>query len=241
VVVGSVACGSSSPTSPTSPRADGDASSSPTSQDGGNGGSEHAEAAPSNDSSSPVGGSVLCSPDAGTASSTYSDPAVAMSWMGTNGTFADACDEAGNLTKYSCDVTLICSGGVNPECNDVDTGAVKPWAIDCSGHCANGTCPSRCPTFGDTLTVESVDPAGDVTLVDSVDGRSFACVLSQDMASDGFDCASDVHAGLQSTFSSQGLAGPYCTGADIGSIGLCYPGATSCPGQNCTYACSVAK
>jgi hypothetical protein len=127
---------------------------------------------------------VLCAPNAGTVSATYSDPAVAMSWTGTNGTFADACDEGGNLTKYSCDVTLICSGGVNAECSDVDTGAVKPWAIDCSGHCADGTCPSRCPTFGETLTVQSVDPAGDVTLVDSADGRSFACTLSQDMASD---------------------------------------------------------
>jgi hypothetical protein len=186
---------------------------------------------------------VVCAPDAGTTSFTYADPAVPYIWTGTNGAFLDACDSSGNLTKHSCEAKLLCGpGGPNPECNDFDTGLVLTQTVDCAGHCSGGACPSRCPTFGDTMTVQTLDASGNVTLRDAVDGRRFACQLSYDQPNDGFDCIADVHVGLAGTFSSQGFSGDYCTGANIGSLGLCYPSAAACVGQHCTYGpCGVVR
>jgi hypothetical protein len=195
---------------------------------------------PSSSDATSAPNATVCGPDAGTVSFTYSDPALPETWSGTNGTFVDACDANGNLTKYSCEVMQVCGPGPNPGCNEFDTGAVKSWSIDCAGHCVAGACPSRCPAFGDILTVESVDAAGNVSLRDAADGRAFTCALTYQQPDAGFDCIANVHVGSRGTFSSQGFSGSYCTGANIGSFGLCYPGG-SCYGQDCSYACSVAR
>ncbi len=185
---------------------------------------------------------TVCALAAGVVSFAYSDPAVPGTWTGTNGTFTDACDGSGNLTKYSCEAQQTCGPGPNPGCTQFDTGVVKSWSIDCAGHCGAAACPSRCPAFGDAMTVQAVDASGNVTLQDAVDGRTFACQLSYDQPSDGFDCIAGVHVGLRGTFSSQGFSGTYCTGSNVGSLGLCYPGATTCNGQNCTYGpCGVVR
>jgi hypothetical protein len=182
---------------------------------------------------------VACSPDAGTVAF-ETDPAVRTAWSGNNGDFVDACDDAGNLTKYSCETQLQCSPGPDAECSSSETGAVTSSHIDCAGHCADGACPSRCPTFGDSVEVESIDASGGVVLRDAYDGRRYTCTLAFDQPGDGFDCISGVKVGSEATFSSQGFSGSYCTGNAIGAIGLCYPSASVCTGQNCTYQCSVS-
>jgi hypothetical protein len=184
---------------------------------------------------------VDCSAEAGAGNATAGDPANPVSWHGTNGDFTDACDGTGNLVKYACETVLDCTPGPNPGCNARPTGAVKPSTIDCDGRCTSGVCASRCPVQGDGAHVESVDTVGSVVVVDEVDGRRYACTVANDQANDSFSCTTDVHATSHGRILSTGFHGSYCTGGDLGDFGICFDGAASCNGQNCTYACRLAK
>lgn len=74
-------------------------------------------------------------------------------FQGTNGTFTDHCDNAGNLVTYTCESTTewVCD---ELECYDEegeDTGVALELPMDCGGTCTAGTCESRCPHTGDVM------------------------------------------------------------------------------------------
>jgi hypothetical protein len=97
---------------------------------------------------------------------------------GSNGTFTDECDAAGNLVEYACEVMQVCSGVPNPDCKPgPETGKVVSQNIDCLGHCSNGTCPSRCAQMGDLVHLESIGGASGraITVRNLTDGRRYSC------------------------------------------------------------------
>ncbi len=170
---------------------------------------------------------TACLADAGMAPTP--DPADRGTVSGTNGSITDVCDSDGNLVEGVCVTETVCGPGPNPGCDTFQTGETEEMMFDCSGHCTNGTCPSRCPDFGDTLEFLAVDGSGDATFENEVDRRRYRCVLSLG------GCGSAT-VGQRTVIASLGLRGAFCTGGVIGNVGTALPGDIdpSSP-QACTY------
>jgi hypothetical protein len=168
------------------------------------------------------------------------DPEVPGVVQGSNGTFADACDDDGNLIEYLCESRLLCGPGPNPACNSMNTGLVISELIDCSGHCSGAACAARCPNFGDRLVYRSFDPAnGAATLENQTDQRSYECELSDDTADDGYDCLTAPTVGSEVKMVTQGLQTSQCTGGGFGTIGVTDLSASDQDWHRCAYACAI--
>ncbi len=167
------------------------------------------------------------------------DPSVQDTVRGTNGVFVDSCDPSGNLVDYLCETKNVCGPGPNPGCTEVATGAVISQNVDCSGHCTDGRCDGRCPTYDQRVSFVSVGMAGAATIHNDTDGRTYACTLTFDAPNDSFDCTTGPHPGSMATITSLGLHGTYCTGKDFGSFGVMFDGVSSPGNEACTYGCSI--
>jgi hypothetical protein len=168
------------------------------------------------------------------------DPEVAGVVRGSNGTFADACDDDGNLIEFLCESQLICGPGPNPACTTMNTGLVISELIDCAGHCSGAACAARCPNFGDRLVYRSFDRAtGAATLENQTDQRSYECELADDTADDGYDCLSAPSVGLEVKMVTQGLQTSQCTGGGFGTIGVTDLSAPDQDWHHCAYACAI--
>ncbi len=164
---------------------------------------------------------------------------VKHTYVASNGTFSDNCDENGNLLDYKCVAETKCGPGPNPACNNLDTGEVASTTVDCAGTCMNGRCDSRCPQQGDHLTFLETQPDGSAVIHNDTDGRAYSCTLQTDSPADSFDCKT-VGAGQTGIVLSLGLSGRQCPGADFGGIGVALPGVpTSNGGENCDYKCGI--
>jgi hypothetical protein len=201
-----------------------------------------ADAAPTpdgatNDGAVVVPTSASCTPDGGVTTSGEPDPAKPRVVTGTNGTFADACDGAGNLVKRACKIKSVCDPGPNPGCTEVDTGEVEAKSIDCAGLCVGGACAAGCPVTGDELTVTSTDGDGKVSFTNKRDNRHYACKLVFQQGSVAYDCKKAPYVGASHFVVGLGLRGRFCTGKDFGSIGT---GAGAEPAkQACSFQCDV--
>jgi hypothetical protein len=105
-------------------------------------------------------------------------PDVLKTISGSNGTFTDQCDSSGNLTEYVCEGTQVCTNFPNPSCQPgPETGKVISQNFDCTGHCKDGACPSRCAEAGDLVRFESVGGASGraITVANLTDGRRYSC------------------------------------------------------------------
>jgi hypothetical protein len=176
-------------------------------------------------------------------------PEVTHVFTGTNGTFADRCDENGNLLAFQCETTVPpCDPAAKQIPNGCDfsslifTGRVIPnqdsTTVDCEGRCRDGRCDGRCPQQGDEITLIGVETGGHVVIRNNTDGRSYSCTSDPDFNyAINFDCARSP-AG-QSGYISGGPGGDgFCTGKDWGSIGVIVDGVQTTPprlDQTCTY------
>jgi hypothetical protein len=185
---------------------------------------------------------LTCTPDAGAASTnTPDDPSTPSEVHATNGTFIDSCTPAGDLTDYTCEAVAVCGPGPNPRCDAYETGRATPNAVDCAGHCINGACDGRCPTFNQVLRFVTVSPSGDAVLDNTIDGRRYTCSVSFDSPHDTFDCKTGPQPGMTATITSLGLHGSYCTGANFGGFGVKFANVANPDNESCTYACSVPR
>jgi hypothetical protein len=142
---------------------------------------------------------------------------VQHTFVGTNGTFVDACDGQGNLLQYSCETASHCDMG----CVDVNTGrAAQPERVDCVGACRDGRCDGRCPHQGDHVTFLGDGPNARAIVRNDSDGRVYTCTI----AGDAGCSASGGCPGAAETGTVAGLGLQYgegrCTGADIGTIAV---------------------
>ena len=178
-------------------------------------------------------------------------PEIAHTFTGSNGTFANRCDEHGNLIAYQCEMTLPpCDPTASPVPNAcsfrslVFTGKVVPFqdspTIDCEGQCRGGRCDGRCPQQGDEITLIGLDATGSVVIHNDTDGRTYSC--TSDPAYNygiNFDCARSP-AGQSGYVSGLGLASGdgFCTGKNFGNIGVVVDGVQTTPprlGETCSY------
>lgn len=177
-------------------------------------------------------------------------PEVAHTFTGSNGTFANRCDEAGNLIAYQCETTLPpCDPAFNG-CSFISpilTGKVVPYQesaiIDCEGQCHDNRCDGRCPQQGDQLTLVRPDANGNVIIHNDTDGRTYSCMPDPDSQNRmSFDCHRSP-AGQTGYVAGLGLfvSDGFCTGKNIGNIAMIVDGApTSQPSESCTYlSCSI--
>jgi hypothetical protein len=199
------------------------------------------DAAIANDAA--VAGSVFkCG--AGPVVGEASDPGIKRTVQGTNGTFTDQCDGAGNLVDFQCESQMNCMPGPGPDplpiCTMTDTGKVLSQSYDCSGHCADGTCYSRCPVLGDLLTYISVDSTtGDATLENQTDHHRYVCRLGFDAPGDAYDCKNQLMSGSVVEMVTQGSQ--FCTGGPFGAFGVGAPGDASIGSDRCDYDCDVPR
>jgi hypothetical protein len=177
-------------------------------------------------------------------------PEAAHTFTGSNGTFANRCDEAGSLIAYQCETTLPpCDPAFNG-CSFISpilTGKVVPYQdsaiIDCEGHCHDNRCDGRCPQQGDQLTLVRPDANGNVIIHNDTDGRTYSCMPDPDSQNRmSFDCHRSP-AGQTGYVAGLGLfvSDGFCTGKNIGNIAMIVDGApTSQPSESCTYlSCSI--
>jgi hypothetical protein len=199
------------------------------------------DAPPSSEAGAPA--TITCTPDAGAASTKApDDPSSPSTVTGTNGTFGDSCTSAGDLTDYTCETASVCGSGVNPDCKLYETGRVIPTAVDCAGHCANGACDARCPTFNQVLRFVTVSSgSGDAVLDNTADGRRYTCTVSFDSKNDSFDCKTGPQPGMTVTITSMGLHSNYCAGADFGGFGVKFPNVANPDNESCAYECSIPR
>jgi hypothetical protein len=178
---------------------------------------------------------VICKADQSAQEAVGDDPSLAQTVTGDGGTFSDTCDGGGNLKEYLCEVKTECGPGPNPWCDTKQTGKVISKDYDCNGGCKSGACDSRCPAPGQQVTYESVDADGNPVLVNTVDGRKYS--------KDVYDCKKAPFVGEKGRVASLGLKGKFCTGGEIGNIGIAIEGvqAPTGGGQHCTYLCSITK
>jgi hypothetical protein len=173
------------------------------------------------------------------------DPRARRTVQGTSQTSTDGCDADGNLVDYYCEAKQTCTippGQPDPLplCTFTNTGNVLSQTYDCSGHCLNGACEARCPTFGDLMSYVSVDAeTGSVTLENQTDHRRYACQLSFDAPNDSFDCKTGPMPGLIVKMLSQGLKSSYCTGGNFGAFGVGAEAASSSGPTTCDYDCVI--
>jgi hypothetical protein len=122
----------------------------------------------------------------------------------------------------------------------MNTGKVVSKSYDCSGHCLNGTCSDRCPTFGDLLTYVAVDAAtGAATFENQTDHRRYTCQLTFDESGDSYDCKTGPSVGLAVKMTAQGLKSSTCTGGDFGGFGIGPTGALATDPPTCDYECEI--
>jgi hypothetical protein len=181
-------------------------------------------------------------------------PEVAHTFRGSNGTYANRCDEHGNLIAYQCETMLPpcdpTASRVPNGCsfsNLVFSGKVVPYQdsaiIDCEGQCHDGRCDGRCPQQGDQVTLVSPDANGHVFVHNDTDGRTYSCVPDPDYQNGmNFDCGQSP-AGQTGYVAGLGLitGDGFCTGKDIGNIGVIVDGVPTPRGlETCTYvSCSI--
>jgi hypothetical protein len=207
-----------------------------------NGGAGGGVAGVTNGGSS-TGGTVQCAAQGVVVYTT--DPQVQKTVQGTNGTFVDSCDAQGNLTDYYCETMQTCTFPTPqpdplPMCTSMNTGKVVSNSYDCSGHCMNGTCSDRCPTFGDVLTYVTVDAAtGAATFENQTDHRRYGCQLTFDASGDTYDCKTGPSVGLAVKMTAQGLKSWTCTGGDFGALGIGPTDALSTDPPTCDYDCVI--
>lgn len=169
-------------------------------------------------------------------------PEVRHTFIGTNGTFVEACDEHGNLLDYSCAETDYCNMGCF---SAINTGAVVTPAqgIDCGGTCHDGRCDARCPQQADHLTFLSASLDGGAIVRNDTGGRFYTCSLDapSQTCTTGFDC-STVRGGQTGVVAGLGLTTTICTGPTFGSIALALDGVTTAPGcYACSYTCGILQ
>jgi hypothetical protein len=207
----------------------------------GSGGLAAAQAGGSAGGASSTGGVVRC--DTPSAVGLAADPRVQRTVQGTSQTSTDSCDADGNLVDYYCETKQTCTiPGPDPlpNCTSVNTGNVLSQAYDCSGHCVNGTCESRCPTFGDLMSYVAVDAAtGSATLENQTDHRRYVCQLSFDAANDNYDCKTGPMPGAKVKMLAQGLKSSYCTGGNFGGFGVGAEDAVLSDPPTCDYDCVI--
>lgn len=167
------------------------------------------------------------------------DPALQQQVSGSNGTFEDACDEAGNLVEQHCEVSMRCTAGPKPTCEGVQTGKVVSKVFDCGGRCVDGACAARCPQVDDGVDFRAADGAGAVTLQNRTDRRVYECTLARDDETDTFDCRTGAAAGLTALITAAQLQSAFCTGGRIGTLTLMVglPDGASVAG--CAYVCTL--
>ncbi len=193
---------------------------------------------------------VTCLPNA--IAQALPSPGVAHTFTGSNGTFANRCDEHGNLIAYQCETThQRCDPATNLIPNGcsfqplVFTGKVVPYqdspTIDCAGECQAGRCDGRCPQQGDQVTLVGVSGDGQALIHDDSDGRTYSCTSNPAYDRGGdFDCARSP-AGQSGYISGRSVSDGFCTGKDWGNIGVVVDGVKTPPGlETCTYvSCSI--
>jgi hypothetical protein len=183
-------------------------------------------------------------------------PEVAHSFTGSNGTFADHCDQDGNLVAYQCEMTdPPCDPAASRVPNGCDfgylifTGRVIPNqdspTVDCEGRCRDGRCDGRCPQQGDQITLVGVDSDGKVLIHNSTDGRTYSCTA--DPAYNyaiNFDCARSP-SGQSGYVSGPGPTNGdgTCTGKNWGGMAVVVDGVQIQPrlaSETCSYlSCSI--
>jgi hypothetical protein len=181
-------------------------------------------------------------------------PEIAHTFTGSNGAFANRCDEHGNLIAYQCETTLPpcdpATRNIPNGCSylsPVFTGKVVPYQdsaiIDCEGKCHDGWCDGRCPQQGDQVTLVSHDANGNVLIHNDTDGRTYSCVSNPDYQNGmNFDCGRSP-AGQTGYVAGLGLStgDGFCTGKGIGNIGVSVDGVpTPNDLETCTYvSCNI--
>lgn len=179
----------------------------------------------------------VCSDSDMNLSAPYKVAAIA---VGTNGSFADACDATGNLTEYSCET--LCEGGaftsgnpissaaiMMPPCTPQQTGRVLSTSVNCGGRCDAGRCFQWCPNQGDKVVASSVTGS---TVAMRFAGYNLSCKVV--FTQSGYDCLAPSIAGSQLTAVSLGN----CTGTTT-VFGTDLP--NSAGGQACTYECTLGN
>jgi len=161
---------------------------------------------------------VACAADAGT--SVTPDPSTRGAVSGSNGTFTDECNSAGNLVEYGCETQQVCSDPPNPGCTSYQTGKTDQQVFDCDGKCVNGRCEARCPAHGDPVVAQGTDGGGKYLFENSTDQRKYACAL----VFSGSGCVP----GQGGTIDGLGLKGSFCTGGEFGNIQV----------AGCSYTCT---
>ena len=145
---------------------------------------------------------------------------VRHTFVGTNGTFVDACNSQGNLQQYSCETASHCDMG----CDEVNTGRVtQPEVVDCVGACRDGRCDGRCPHQGDHLTFLGEGADARIFVRNDGDGRVYTCTITRDS---GCSVGGACHGlGQVGTVGALGLqyGDGRCTGSDIGSMDVEIP------------------
>lgn len=165
-------------------------------------------------------------------------PEVAHVFSGSNGTFADRCDEHGNLVAFQCEaVPPPCdrTSGIPNPCPTflVFTGKVIPnqdsATIDCDGQCRDGRCNGRCPQQADEVTLLGRDADGNPIIRNATDGRVYACQSSGEA-----QCGPGptIRAGYIAALGLNTSDG-FCTGKTIGGIGVKFD---DLPPADCLYS-----
>jgi hypothetical protein len=162
---------------------------------------------------------------------------------GTDGTFTDECDAAGNLIEYMCEAfpptDVFCGQpNPNPRCLDlIPTGRVLPVMLECAGTCSEGTCASRCPEIGDELVYTTFDDAtGAATLGNPAREAEYSCVLARDYQPGGHDCIADPEVGDEMTVTyRRSFTTAFCVQGEMIGVTLGFMGTsvTEC-GYDCT-------
>lgn len=205
-----------------------------------------------------AGGPTVITAGSGSGDTPYCEQTAAGSIDATAGTFADHCDDNGDLVQYRCEVRYEldpnCSltGAPTPAagapladiaapfCNNVSypTGNVIEQVSQCGGLCQDVACPNLCPAYDETLVYRSIDRGtGQAVFAFDRVGHDLSCELIFDRADDGYDCVADPQASSEIIVPSLGLSSPYCVEGNIGNIGVNDPSHPD--GQECSYRCDV--
>ena len=203
--------------------------------DGGAGGSSGGAGSSSGGAGGSGGVAPCTNPDSGTFATEYETRGTT---VGNNGSFSDECDADGNLVEYGCEVdsSTCMFPNPSPNCYRI-TGRVVPAMVDCGGTCEGGVCASLCAHTGDEFSYESIDRmTGAATLVNLNREAVYVCDLTNDRATDEYDCTADPNVGDTTAVVAFGAATTFCLPGETSGFGVQPEGATR---QECSYACTT--
>jgi hypothetical protein len=161
------------------------------------------------------------------------------STTGVNGTFADSCDESGNLVEHFCELGPCVAARIAPTggrggfpqggsggIESCPTGNVISRTIDCGGKCESGACFGWCAEQGGEFEITAVSG---MNVLMTKDDREYTCDVVFEGA--GFDCRSPSLVGRTLVVTSLGAC-------DGGSTTFGWNDPDSALVQECTFTCT---